>query len=134
MYGNLINNSQNDANSSLNDWILYIKSLDTLEKNRKINQFSTIVFTIVGLLGHFLTIFVFVQRRFRKNSSNVFLLCLAINDSFYLITHFCEKTIRTLIYEGNRNNQTEVGKYLSYLNLIDSNDFTCKSINYLRYN
>ena len=68
----------------------YTDSLITLELCRKINIICTIIFTVLGVLGHSLTVFVFAQKRFRKNSSNVYLLCLALNDAFYLITNFFE--------------------------------------------
>ena len=47
----------------------------------KINLFGILIAITVGLIGNFLTIFVFSQKRFRNNSSNIFLLCLAINDN-----------------------------------------------------
>ena len=75
-----------------------------------------------GLLGHSLTIYVFAQKRFRKNSSNVFLLCLAINDGLYLITHFFEDTIRSTYIHANNQ-----------FNLIDQYNIACQLINYFRY-
>jgi len=58
-----------------------------LEKSRKANIFGTVVVSLVGLIGHFLIILVFGQKRFRTNSCNVYLLCLALNDSMFLIVH-----------------------------------------------
>ena len=104
----------------------YLTSLKILENSRKINIFSTVVLIIFGLMGHSLTIFVFAQKRFRRNSSNVYFLCLAINDSLYLIIHFFKDTIRSyknIYFEDSSN---------SFLNLIDQFSFTCKSLNYLR--
>jgi hypothetical protein len=83
-------NASNQTNSSIKSSIEFMRSLILLENTRRINVMSTIIFTLIGLIGHFLTIFVFAQKRFRKNSSNVYLLCLAINDAFYLIIHFFE--------------------------------------------
>lgn len=58
-----------------------------LETSRKANIFGTVVVSLVGLIGHFLIILVFGQKRFRTNSCNVYLLCLALNDSMFLIVH-----------------------------------------------
>ena len=85
-------------NGSLNNSLEWSKeilltSFITLEKSRKINLCFTIFFLIVGLIGHFLTIFVYAQRRFRKNSCNVYLLYLAFNDALFLIAHFFEDTV-----------------------------------------
>ncbi len=82
----------------------------------------TLVISLSGLLGHSLTIYVFAQKRFRKNSSNVFLLCLAINDGLYLITHFFEDTIRSTYIHANNQ-----------FNLIDQYNIACQLINYFRY-
>jgi hypothetical protein len=72
---------------------ILLTSFQTLEKSRKINLCFTIFFLIVGLIGHFLTIFVYAQKRFRKNSCNVYLLYLAFNDALFLIAHFFEDTV-----------------------------------------
>ena len=54
----------------------------------QVNSILTIIIIIFGLIGHSLTIFVYSQNRFRRNSSNIYFLCLALNDSAYLIVHF----------------------------------------------
>lgn len=42
---------------------LLLSSFSALEKTRKINLMITILFLIIGLIGHFLTVFVFIQKR-----------------------------------------------------------------------
>ena len=105
------------------------KSIKTNENSNKIYLISTLVIIVVGLIGHFLTIFVFGQQRFRKNSSNVYLLCLAINDSFYLVTHFFEDTVRTYIFL----NEQDSNRFILALNIIDQNEIICRLVNYFRY-
>jgi hypothetical protein len=61
-----------------------------LEQSRKMNIFITAIVIIAGLIGNFLTLFVFLQKKFRTNPSSVYLLSLAIFDSMFLITHFFE--------------------------------------------
>lgn len=118
-----------DSNISIEHYlVLYTESLKQLEKYRKINILTTVLFIVIGLLGHFLTIFVFVQKRFRKNSSNVYLLCLAINDALFLITHFFEDTIRTYI---NLNEEVS-SPFLESLNITDRFNLSCQLINYFR--
>ena len=70
-------------------------SFQVLKKCRQINVFSTIVIIFIGLIGNFITIIVFAHQKFRVNSSNVYLLCLAVNDSLFLIIHFFENTVKT---------------------------------------
>jgi hypothetical protein len=76
----------------------------------QVNSILTIIIIIFGLIGHSLTIFVYSQNRFRRNSSNIYFLCLALNDSAYLIFHFL----------------------IQFSSLIDTFEMTCRLINYLR--
>ena len=46
---------------------------------------ATLVFVVVGLVGNALSLMVFSSAPMRSFSSNVYLLTLAISDSFYLI-------------------------------------------------
>ena len=69
---------------------------DMILTTKKINIFLTFFIVIIGLCGHFLTILVYSKKRFRLNSSQIFLLCLAINDSLFLIVHFFEDTNRSI--------------------------------------
>ena len=68
----------------------YLRSFQTLEFTRKMSIYTTVLLTFFGLIGNFIIIFVFGQSRFRTNSSNVYLLCLAVNDSCFFIVHFFE--------------------------------------------
>ena len=103
--------------------------------SKKINIYATIFVTLIGLIGHSLIISVFGQKRFRTSSNSVFLLCLAINDSLFLIVHFFEDTLRTFIqvYINESNSNEIFNKFIQSLNLTDTYDFTCRLINYLRF-
>lgn len=46
---------------------------------------ATLVFVVVGLIGNTLSVMVFSSASMRSFSSNVYLLTLAVSDSFYLI-------------------------------------------------
>jgi hypothetical protein len=92
----------------------------------QVNSILTIIIIIFGLIGHSLTIFVYSQNRFRRNSSNIYFLCLALNDSAYLIVHPFKDTIRSFIIDEHFQNFTQM------LNLIDRFEMTCRLINYLR--
>jgi hypothetical protein len=59
-----------------------------LTEAKKINTIITICITIIGLIGNCLTGIIYGQKKNRKNSSNIFLLCLAINDTLFLVVHF----------------------------------------------
>lgn len=71
----------------------------------KIILFSNLFVIFSGLIGNFSTFFVFIQSRFRRNSTNIFLLVLAINDFFYLIFYFIDDSVITIqyTYEINMN-------------------------------
>ena len=74
-----------------------IESLQLLNASRKINVYATFCITLIGLIGNLITMFIFLQKKFRTNSSHVYLLCLSIIDTFFLINHFLEDTIRAYI-------------------------------------
>ena len=69
------------------DLLVISRSNEILEKVVKINIFTSTCFLLIGLIGHSLTIFLYSQKRFLLNSSNVYLLCLAIIDSLFLMVH-----------------------------------------------
>jgi hypothetical protein len=57
----------------------------------------TVIISVAGLIGNSLGVYVFMQRRYRKHSSKIYLLVLCISDSLFLLTHFFEDTLRTFI-------------------------------------
>jgi hypothetical protein len=120
-----ISNNFNDDNNIL---LETLNSYLFLEQSRKINLILTTIVILFGLVGNSLIIFIFGQKRFRKNSFNIYLLCLAINDNLFLIVQFFEDTLKnyTHIYTDNTN-------FLHSLNLIDRFQLACSLIEYLRY-
>lgn len=91
-----LNSTNEEDYGPNNDAVIHSMSL--LDSCRKFNIISTIFIVIVGLIGHFLTIFVYSQQRFRINSSNVYLLCLSFIDGTFLIIHFFEVIFHWTIY------------------------------------
>lgn len=130
-------NNLNHSNQTLqlNYLNFHMKSNSLLEFSRKLNIFSTLFVVALGLVGHSLIIFVFGQKRFRTNSSNVFLLCLAINDSLFLIIHLFEDTIRTYkeMYINAENFDLIHNRIIQMFNLTDRYAILCHLVNYLRY-
>ena len=106
----------------------YLKSLDLLALSSKINIFGTIAFFLLGLVGNSISIFVFAQKIFRRNSSHVYLLCLAIIDSLFLVIHLIEDTFKTYkdIFLENKNT------LFNQIIITDQFEITCRLINYLR--
>ena len=76
---------------------LQIVSSYFIDKTRKINIFVAIVIIIIGLMGNSLGFLVFLQKKIRSKSTSVYLLCLIISDSLYLVTHFFEDTLKAYI-------------------------------------
>ena len=122
-----------DLNISLfkNDTDEREESEKFLTEAKKINTFITICIIIIGLIGQCLTVIIYGQKKNRKNSSNIFLLCLAINDTLFLVVHFYEDTIRNL--KSNFEFQQEIIEFINKIDIIVQNDLTCKFVNYLRY-
>jgi hypothetical protein len=108
---------------------------ELIEMLKKINIFSTIVIVIIGLIGHFITVNVYARKHNRTNAITVYLLCLAVNDSLFLIVHFFEDTLRSLnnfsLY--SKSEQTDLyTKIISVLRFADKFNPPCQIINYLR--
>jgi hypothetical protein len=109
-----------------------------LEISMILNLFFTIVFIFIGLCGNFITLLVYSQSKNRVNSSNIFISCLAIFESAFLILHFFEDTIRT-IRNTKRLLQEKISidldnyDLIEKLNIIDNNYLMCSISNYLRY-
>ena len=100
-------------------------------KTQKFNTLLTICIIIIGLIGNFITVFIYGQKKYRKNSSNVLLLCLAINDSLFLVVHFFEDTIHNL--KSYFDLEQEIIFFINKIDFISQNDLACKFANYLRY-
>ena len=94
MFNSIIfdNNSVSEDDNSMRSSGSF-SSIDVLDHCRTFNIIITILIVISGLIGHFLTIYVYTQKRFRLNSSNVYLLCLAYIDGTFLIIHILEVII-----------------------------------------
>ena len=92
-----------DQNSSLTDEydmlkeyeISTLKSKQLMELFRKINLISSFVVILIGFIGNCLITLVFIQKKFRSNSSHVYLLCLSVIDNLFLIIHLFEDTLKT---------------------------------------
>ena len=123
----------------------YFLSYNKLEFAKKSNLYVSIFLIVAGLIGHSLTILVFSQSRFRRNSANVFLLLLAVslfnyfirifypklklkvNDAGFLLSHFFEDTLKTfrLFYSVHNT-------FFDALNIVDRFEIACRLVNYLR--
>ena len=90
-----------------------------LKQARKWNIFALLPIILIGLIGHCLIIFVFIQKRFRTNSNNVFILCLVFTESLYLLNHFFEDTLRTFNDIYIENNSTIFNKFMLFRDITD---------------
>ena len=86
----LLEFSIENSNASFQEKYDLYKSYEILNGTKKVNVILTIIVILFGLLGNSLIVYVFSKKRFRVNSSNVFILCLAVNDSCFFIVHFFE--------------------------------------------
>ena len=104
-----------------------IESLYLLDQSKKVSIYANLSVILIGLLGNLLTITIFIQSKFRTNSSHVFLLWLAVNDSVYLIIHLLEDTLQ----KHADFNMASDG-LMSVLNIVHKNDLACRLVHYLR--
>lgn len=124
----------------------FVYSLYFIETVRKINVSFTIIIFLIGLIGNSITIFVFSKKKFRTNSSNIYLFCLAIVDTLFLIVHVFEDTIRHFSndmssYDSsyaddndfNFNITANFKSFFTTINITDQSNFICRFINYMRY-
>lgn len=105
-----------------------LKSIAFLETSRRINLIASICVIIIGFFGNLLVTLIFIQKKFRSNSSHIYLLCSAINDNLFILIHLFEDTLRTYKTVFTIENHF----LINLLNITDQNDLTCRSINYLR--
>ena len=98
--------------------------------SKRVNIIAALVVICTGLIGNSLTLFMFAQKKYRINSTHVYLFCLSINDSLFMIIHLFEDTIRT--YSDLYLNEDE-NILIKLLNLVDHFEISCRLINYLRY-
>lgn len=105
-----------------------IKSSQVLDYSRRINLAASLGVILIGFIGNLLVTLVFAQKKFRTNSSHIYLLCSAINDNLFILIHLFEDLLRTIkdIYSH------EEEYWMHILNITDKSNFTCKFINYLR--
>jgi hypothetical protein len=106
----------------------HLESLFFLDKSRNFNIIASLIVTGIGLFGNLMIVSVFGSSKSRRNSNHVFLLVMAINDTFYLIIHGFENSLRSYIYMK----RDELASTFHYINIIDRYEFVCVSTNYLR--
>lgn len=116
------------------DSLQFLSSNKLIEVVRKVNVIGSFLVILLGFVGHSLIIFVFSQKRFRTNSSNVFLLCLAINDAIFLILHLFQETVRSYkeVFINDKNNQLLFHRFISMLDITEKHDLGCLIVNYFR--
>ena len=99
-----------------------------LELFGKINIYSVLILSGVGLIGNSLLAYVYASKKRCINSSHVYLLYSSINDNLFLIIHLFEDTLKIYleIYSIEKDH------FLQMFNLADMNNIQCIVINYLR--
>ena len=85
-----INNSNKYSDEKLKSDLFF-------KTTQKVGLYASIIVIILGLIGNSIVIRVFARKRARINSSNVFMLSLALNNTIFLIIHLFEDSIRTYI-------------------------------------
>jgi len=122
-----------------------LRSFQVLDRFREINIFSSGVVIAFGLIGNFIAIFMFAQKRFRSNSHTVYLLCLACNDSLFLIIHFFENTLKNYNqhylnnsfqpygHKNSTNSSSMLNSFIMLINIADRYQLACQLLTYIRY-
>ena len=71
-----------------------ILSVQKFKTTRIFNSYLTILIVIIGLVGNSFAVLVFSHKKYRKTSTSVYLLCLAISDCMFLINHFMDDLLK----------------------------------------
>ena len=127
-----------DENATLRQ-TTFSKSSELLEQSTRYNLIVTFTVLILGLIGNYLIVFVFAQKKNRINSSHVFLFCLALNDNFFLKVHLFENVIRTYqnFYSISTSSYSSFmfsfNQFIRLINIIERYEVACRLVNYLRY-
>lgn len=124
-----------EANTSSNmtdDVACYLTSDPQVIHSYKIYLVATILFVATGLIGNTLSFLVFSSKAMIRFSSNVYLLILAVSDSFFLVSVFLSKVLTTLrcLYFPDFsfdvvNRSSVICKVLQYCNDLFSDYSTC---------
>ena len=106
-------------------------------QTRKVNIFLSVFIIIIGLIGNSIQAAVFLHKKFRTNSSSIYLLSMSLSDGLFLMLHFFEDTIRTYqdvylstekimlhpncpdVVVNNTNNQNSFNEFVKFLNITD---------------
>lgn len=118
------------SSQPINNTLLVESSIQFLVNSTKLNVYSIMLLTAVSLIGNLITVFVFSQKRFRVNSSNVYILALAVNHTLFLVVHFFQSTVSkySLVYQSD---MSYVSQLVKSLNIVDRFDFACCVFNFL---
>ena len=122
------------ANNELNELIDEVSPDSApLEISLNFKLICTVLVVALGLFGHFLTILVYSKKLNRTNSSHVYMLCLALIDSSFLVVHIFEDTIPTAYSTYNASlDAVWFTDLLKLLNIVHKNDLACRFISYMR--
>ena len=104
------------------------KSKIFLEISRNLNLIVSLFAILIGLVSNLIVIVVFSIKKFRSNSSHVYLLCSAINDSLFLVLHLFEDILRTFKFTYFLQNN----HIINMLNISENSNISCQLTQYIR--
>jgi hypothetical protein len=107
-----------------------IDSIGFLVYARKLNIIITLFVILIGLVGNSLTIYIFSHKKIRSNSSHIYLLCLSLIDSLFLINHFFDDTFKAYVSIYLNENSNDENNFLSKLFKHES---ICGLFTFFRY-
>jgi hypothetical protein len=85
---------------------------------------TTLMIAPLGIIGNIFSIVVFLSAaNFRRSSTVQFLIGLAVTDSLYLVGELFNSV----------SNEAPWGEYLTPIHFVNTTNFGCKSIMWLRY-
>ncbi len=104
------------------------KSKKFLEISKNLNLIVSTIAILIGLVSNLIVIVVFSIKKFRSNSSHVYLLCSAINDSLFLVLHLFEDILRTFKFTYFLQNN----HIINMLNISENSNISCQLTQYIR--
>ncbi len=76
-------------------------SSEFYKKTHEINIICALTIIPIGIISSLLAILVFSKKKNRSSSTSVYLVCLCTSNGLFLVTHFFEDTIKSLIETHN---------------------------------
>lgn len=100
---------------------------DQLINTANIKTILLIFLSLFGILGNLIISIIFLRKRYRRDSSYIYMICLAVNDNLFLLIHLSED-----FFQSFELFVDETINLVPILNIVNKSDLACRLVNYFR--